>query len=459
MQFDLRFITDEIPKNIKYKTNKRYAVRGVIHYGNKLLMVQTNRGDYKFPGGGKEEGETDQEALLREITEETGFVDVNIGPELGRTFEQNIDTESPIPKAGISDEADGKESETIVEYFQMESRYYECWLMSEKRAPGVLDDYEEKLGFHGAFVTVEEAYKQNSKLMELAKLEAARYMRGGSKTMEETLYIAEIPWLERETVVLKKLQRTLLEKIADAVRECGEIMLNADRTGNYVDEKGGHANFVTIYDKKVQEELKRKLFEILPEAVFVGEEDDMHASIKKGLAFIVDPIDGTTNFIKDYNTSAISVGLANEGQAYMGVVYNPYLNEMFTAEKGKGAYLNGKSIHVSKQPLNNGIVLFGTAPYYEDLSKKSFQMAYDYFKKALDVRRSGSAALDLCNIAAGRAELFFELQLSPWDYAAASVIVREAGGIITTVEGTTITLDKPCSILATNRVVAMDKML
>ena len=357
MQFDLRFITDELPENIKYKTNKRYAVRGVIHYGNKLLMVQTNRGDYKFPGGGKEEGETDQEALLREIKEETGFIDVNIGPELGRTFEQNIDTESPVPKVGGQEEMDGEASETIVEYFQMESCYYECWLMSEKRAPGVMDDYEEKLGFRGTFVTVEEAYKQNTKLMELAKLEAARYMRGGSKTMEETLYIAEIPWLERETVVLKKLQRTLLEKIADAVRECGEIMLNADRTGNYVDEKGGHANFVTIYDKKVQEELKKKLFEILPEAVFVGEEDDMHASIKKGLAFIVDPIDGTTNFIKDYNTSAISVGLANDGQAYMGVVYNPYLNEMFTAEKGKGAYLNGKPIHVSKQPLSNGIVV------------------------------------------------------------------------------------------------------
>ena len=456
MQFDIRFITDEIPEKIKYKTNKRYAVRGVIHYGNKLLMVQTNRGDYKFPGGGKEEGETDQEALLREIAEETGFVDVNIGPELGKTFEQNIDTESPLPQWNAERNSDG---EPVVEYFQMESHYYECWLMSEKRAPGIMDDYEEKLGFHGTFVTVEEAYKQNTKLMELAKLEAARYMRGGSKTMEETLYIAEIPWLERETVVLKKLQRTLLEKIADAVRECGEIMLSADCSGAYVDEKEGHANFVTIYDKKVQEELKKKLFEILPEAVFVGEEDDMHASIQKGLAFIVDPIDGTTNFIKDYHSSAISVGLTNDGQPYMGVVYNPYLNEMFTAEKGKGAYLNGKPIHVSKQSLDRGIVLFGTAPYYEELSKKSFQMAFDYFKKALDVRRSGSAALDLCSIAAGRAELYFELLLSPWDYAAGVLIVKEAGGIVTTVEGTTITLDKPCSILATNRVVALEKMI
>ncbi len=78
----------------------------------------------------------------------------------------------------------------------------------------------------------------------------------------------------------------------------------------------------------------------------------------------------------------------------MGVVYNPYLNELFTAVKGQGAYLNGVPIHVSSQPLENGVVLFGTAPYYEELNQKSFEMAYDYFKRSLDVRRSGSAALD-----------------------------------------------------------------
>lgn len=98
------------------------------------------------------------------------------------------------------------------------------------------------------------------------------------------------------------------------------------------------------------------------------------------------------------------------------------------------------------------MVLFGTAPYYEELNKKSFEMAYDYFKRSLDVRRSGSAALDLCSVAAGRAELFFELRLCPWDFAAGSLIVEEAGGKVTTVEGTPVTLDTPCSMLATNGV-------
>ncbi len=247
-------------------------------------------------------------------------------------------------------------------------------------------------------------------------------------------------------------EQNLLEQIKECVRSCGEIILNADRAACLVDAKAGEANFVTTYDKKVQEVLQEKLLEILPEATFVGEEEDIHASIAKGYAFIVDPIDGTTNFIKDYHTSAISVGLTKDGEQYMGVVYQPYLDEMFTAMKGQGAYLNGKPIHVSKEPLSNGIVLFGTAPYYQELNRPSFELAYEYFQKALDVRRSGSAAIDLCTIAAGRAELFFELRLSPWDYAAGSLIVKEAGGKVTTADGEEITLEEPCSVKAWNGV-------
>lgn len=247
-------------------------------------------------------------------------------------------------------------------------------------------------------------------------------------------------------------QEELLKKITEAVRECGGIILHADRSKSCIDEKAGHANFVTTYDKRVQQELQKRLLQILPEAVFVGEEEDIHASIAKGYAFIVDPIDGTTNFIKDYHMSAISVGLALDGERYMGVVYNPYLNEMFTAVKGQGAHLNGDPIHVSSEPLSNGVVLFGTAPYYEELNRKSFEMAYNYFKKSLDVRRSGSAALDLCSVAAGRAEVFFELRLCPWDFAASSLIVEEAGGKVTTAEGGQLTLHEPCSMLATNGV-------
>ena len=247
-------------------------------------------------------------------------------------------------------------------------------------------------------------------------------------------------------------EEQLLENIIHAVRACGTIILNADRTKSGIDEKAGHANFVTAYDKKVQSELQKRLLEILPEAVFVGEEEDVHASVKDGYAFIVDPIDGTTNFIKDYHASAISVGLIKDAKRYMGVVYNPYLDEVYTAVKGKGAFLNGSPIQVSSQPLENGIVIFGTATYYEEYAKATFDMAYDYYCKALDVRRSGSAALDLCNVAAGRAELFFELRLCPWDYAAGSLIVEEAGGVVTTIDGGELPLNEGCGVLATNAV-------
>ena len=437
MQFELQLITDELP-DTPVQIKKRTAIRGVVHYQNRLLMVRTNEGDYKFPGGGMEEGETDKETLLREITEETGYTDIHIGLQIGSAFEQNIDTEDPD------------------QYFQMESRYYECWLMSDKRAPGVLDDYEERLGFIPEFVTAEEAYHSNRELLEKEQKKLRDFIQRAyitcdkKKLADSVTFASKIPWLERETEVLSRLNRSLVDKIADAVRDCGKIMLEAVRTSEMVDEKEGHANFVTSYDKKVQEILKEKLTEILPTAAFVGEEDDMHASVQKGLAFIVDPIDGTTNFIRDYHVSAISVGLINDGKSYIGVVYNPYLDEMFTAERGKGAFLNEKRIHVSRNTLSEGIVLFGTAPYYEELSRKSFELAYEYFRHALDIRRSGSAAIDLCSIAAGRAEVYFELRLSPWDYAAGALIVKEAGGVVTTVEGGEITFEEPCSVLAAN---------
>lgn len=242
----------------------------------------------------------------------------------------------------------------------------------------------------------------------------------------------------------------LVLDICRAVRACGETLLKADRSHMGIDAKAGAANFVTEYDTRVQGQLFEALGSILPLARFVGEEGEEAEVNLSGWCFIVDPIDGTTNFIKDYRMSCVSVGLLLDGIPEIGVVYNPYLDEMFYARRGMGAYCNGERIHVSREPLEKGIVIFGTAPYHRDLAEKSFRMAWDYFGKALDIRRSGSAALDLCAIAAGRAERFFELILQPWDYAAGALLVEEAGGKITTVEGGPITYHKPCSILAGN---------
>lgn len=242
----------------------------------------------------------------------------------------------------------------------------------------------------------------------------------------------------------------ILEAITGIVREAGEILISAVAIETTVEEKSGRANFVTAYDKKVQDFLFEKLAEVLPQAVFIGEEQEEHAALSEGYAFVIDPIDGTTNFMKGYNVSCISVGLLKDGQPDIAVVYNPYLNEMFQAIQGQGAFCNGKQIKVSEHALSEGLVLFGSAPYNEELAEKSFALAYKLFTHSLDIRRSGSAAIDLCNIACGRAEFFFEMLLSPWDYAAGSLIVKEAGGEITDMEGKELAFDKKCSVAAGN---------
>lgn len=251
------------------------------------------------------------------------------------------------------------------------------------------------------------------------------------------------------------LKGGIVDSIAPIILECGQMMKNADRSVLNVDDKAGHSNFVTNYDKQIQEELRRKLLTVLPMAVFVGEEGDEQPSIDSGYAFIVDPIDGTTNFMKDYRQSCISVGVTKDGKQVAGVVYQPYSNELFVAEKGKGAYLNGSPIHVSNSDMDHALVVFGTAPYYEELRHKSFEKAEAFCARCIDVRRSGSAAIDLCSVAAGRTDLYFEYCICPWDIAAGSLIVEEAGGHISQVDGSEITLKSKCSILATNGITYM----
>lgn len=243
---------------------------------------------------------------------------------------------------------------------------------------------------------------------------------------------------------------TILDEIIAAAKECSQVMLQADRSNIGIKDKAGKANFVTTYDCKIQEMLQAKLVQILPEAEFFGEEEDCQIDRNAEYIFVVDPIDGTTNFIKDYHMSCISIGLIRNGKRYLGVVHNPYLDETFYAISGEGAYMNGNAIHVSKDDLTNSIVLFGSSPYNTELAKASFERAYEYFQKCLDIRRSGSAALDLCAIASGRAEIYFELILSPWDFAAGALIVEEAGGVVTTVEGGELPCLEKSSLLARN---------
>lgn len=248
--------------------------------------------------------------------------------------------------------------------------------------------------------------------------------------------------------------RQLTEKIAETVKEAGKIILSASGTDYGTDSKQGHANYVTKYDRQVQEFLHERLSSLLPEASFLGEEegeDVFREKYRKGWLFIVDPIDGTTNFIKGYYASTVSVGLFKDGKPYIGVIYQPYLDHIFTACRGSGAFDNGKKIMSSSLPLCDSIIAFGTSPYRTDLWQKTMKLAGEYLMKGQDLRRSGSAAWDCCMVACGAAGLYFEFSLGLWDYAAGAVIIREAGGVITDIYGDELKFDGPSSVLAYGR--------
>ena len=242
----------------------------------------------------------------------------------------------------------------------------------------------------------------------------------------------------------------MLDEILSVMKKCGDIILFAGDGQCDVGTKEGRGNFVTQYDTAVQNYLQEELLKIVPDAVFIGEEGEHSQALGEGYAFIVDPIDGTTNFIRNYRRSCVSVGLALDGEMALGAIYNPYSNEMFYARRGKGAFLNGQPIHVSGHGLSEALICFGTSPYYEELIDATFDLAKRLHRTGLDVRRSGSAALDLCDIASGRCDLYYECRLSPWDYAAGSLLVEEAGGRISRMNGETLSLGTGCSVLAGN---------
>jgi len=248
------------------------------------------------------------------------------------------------------------------------------------------------------------------------------------------------------------------KSIISLIRSCGKALLSAhgvEEDGSAITVKGGVANFVTFYDVKTQNVLIDGFKKIIPDACFFAEEqDNSYVDYNNSLCFFIDPIDGTTNFIHDMKMSAVSVALSDKGEVVFGAVYNPWTDEMFSAKKGSGAFLNDKRITVSDRSLDKALVAFGTAPYdREILAKDFFPVLYRVFMNCADIRRSGSAALDICYVACGRTDAFFETVLSPWDFAAGKVIVEEAGGKVTSFDGKELSAGKKTSVLCTNNVL------
>lgn len=247
----------------------------------------------------------------------------------------------------------------------------------------------------------------------------------------------------------------LNKKIIDIIYEAGKILLSAPRgcPEDRIKEKGGTFNYVTEYDVAVQRFLEEKLSMTVPGARFFAEEEgEDRRGLDDNPTFIIDPIDGTSNFIHGFGGSAISVALFADKQARFGAVYLPYSNEMFYAEKDGGAYLNGEPIRVNGLKTEHALTLFGTTPYARDtMSGAVMELIHSLFLCSVDVRRLGAAAADLCYVACGRAAAFCEIALSPWDYAAGNLIVAEAGGVVTRFDGSEVSYTEKSSILASNK--------
>ena len=235
----------------------------------------------------------------------------------------------------------------------------------------------------------------------------------------------------------------------------------------------GDSNFVTEVDTKIELAMKERLLSLYPDTQFMGEEEDNSDVDFTTPVWILDPVDGTSNLIHDFQNSSMSLALAVNKEVVFGVIYHYSTKEYFYAKRGEGAFVGTAYRHFSKDTeaakpssiataihvsniteLSRCLVSFGTSPYDKaTLGEKNCETLKQIFFACEDIRRIGSAAIELAYVAAGRVNIYLERNLKPWDYAAAIVILEEAGGIITDYEGNAIDISKPSDILAANKIV------
>ncbi len=242
-------------------------------------------------------------------------------------------------------------------------------------------------------------------------------------------------------------KKELAFSVARVAEEAGRMICAERHPQVFVKE--GHANFVTSMDIACQSFLLEKLSPLLPGAQVMAEEQD-NPRLLPGYCWIIDPIDGTTNYMHDYRHSSISIALVKDGEGVLGVVHNPYLQESFVGVRGIGAFLNGKPIRVSDRGIADALVIFGSAPYHRGLLELTARVIRRLLLDCRDIRRTGSAALDLCYIACGRTDGFFEATLCPWDFAAAAIVLQEAGGQVRPLDGAPFRFDRSSGMVGGN---------
>lgn len=225
-----------------------------------------------------------------------------------------------------------------------------------------------------------------------------------------------------------------------AALEAGKIVREGNKQLEYIEiyEKNS-GDFVSQVDLQAEDIIKTILFDKYPDHFILAEESGMNKKNKRSIAsddlWIVDPLDGTSNYLHGLNYCAISIAYLHKNKLEAALVYNPFTEELFTATRGQGALLNNRKIRVNSIQTNSNVLIGTGFPFKNPvMMEKYFNFLQEILKIYPDIRRSGSAALDLCSVAAGRLQGFFELGLKSWDIAAGSLIVQEAGGIVSSMQ-------------------------
>ncbi len=231
-------------------------------------------------------------------------------------------------------------------------------------------------------------------------------------------------------LLIEKQVIQLCEDVGNFIRTENE---NFDRSR--IEQKGSFSNLVSYVDKEAELRLVKRLTEIIPGAGFIAEEGTDSEGTNE-YKWIIDPLDGTTNFLHGLPIFAISIGLTRKEQTILGVVYEVSHKECFHAIEGGKAYCNEKEIHVSRvQSLNESLLATGF-PYYHTEKKENYlEIIRIFLEQTHGIRRLGSAAIDLAYVACGRMEGFFEYNLKPWDVAGGAFILQQAGGKVTDFSG------------------------
>ena len=246
----------------------------------------------------------------------------------------------------------------------------------------------------------------------------------------------------------------MLDIAIEAAKEAGKFLKkNLGKVRDIQLKEGQEKNLVTEIDKRSEEIIIRIIKRHFQNHDILAEESGKDPSSRSDYRWIIDPLDGTTNFTHGFPVFCVSIAVEYRGEIIVGVIYDPNFDELFIAERGKGAYLNKKRIAVSSiNSLNKSLLVTGFPYNIVENPNHAIDHFINFLMKAQAVRRMGSAAIDLAYVAAGRYDGFWEVALNPWDMAAGVLLVTEAGGTITDFHANAFSIYKP-EMLATNALI------